>query len=445
MKMEEKLEKKITSSCKDLQERIEKWTTPEGIKFANITTKKLYQERTNRIINAIQLNKLPDRIPIIINVTFFPSFYAGVSTKESMYNYSKLHNAWKYFLLEFTPDSVPGPHIGSGSFFDILNCQNYAWPGHGIGEEHSFQFIEKEYMKEDEYDAFLNDTSDFIIRVYLPRIFQELEGLKYLPPLGVLINGHISNFVQFSKPEVSNAFRVLTKSGIEALKWAKKTNKFREEIIAAGFPQFGGAATLAPFDIIGNYLRGTKGIMLDIYRQPEKLLKALEITTSLSIKVALSNIRGDNPIIYIPLHKGGDDFLSDIHYKTFYWPFLKKVVLELIKNGFIIYLFAEGSYNKRLKFIKELPRGKTVWRFDQTDMKEAKEEIGDIACIAGNLPTSLLINGSIHDIKKYVNELIKVASRGGGFIMCNGAGIDNAKPENIKAMIDYTKEYGLYF
>jgi len=32
----------------------------------------------------------------------------------------------------------------------------------------------------------------------------------------------------------------------------------------------------------------------------------------------------------------------------------------------------------------------------------------------------------------------------GGFIMSAGSCIDNAKPENLKVMVDFTKEYGVY-
>jgi uroporphyrinogen-III decarboxylase len=406
----------------------------------------LYKERVNRLKYAIKLEKVPDRVPILLNVTFFPTYYYNISPKLAMYNYEILYQSWKKFLLEFEPDSAPGPHIGSGKFFEILGSQNYAWPGHGVGEEYSFQFIEAEYMKENEYDIFIKDTSDFIVRNYLPRIFKKLKGLKYLISINEMLSGHVSNFIQFSKPEIREGLNFLLDAGNEAAKWGEATKTFKKEIMAAGFPIFGGAVALAPFDIIGNYLRGTRGIMIDIYRQPKKLLEALEIATSISIKMGLSNLRSrsNNPVVYMPLHKGGDDFLSKKQYETFYWPYLKEVILTLIKNGYFVYLFAEGSYNSRLKFIRELPVGKTMWRFDQTDMGNAKKELKDIACIAGNLPISLLITGSTEDVKEYVKNMIKLVSKDGGYIMCNGAGIDKAKPENIKAMIKYTQKYGSY-
>ena len=41
-----------------------------------------------------------------------------------------------------------------------------------------------------------------------------------------------------------------------------------------------------------------------------------------------------------------------------------------------------------------MPKSGVVWYFDQTDMKQAKKVLGDISCIAGNVPSSLLVTGT---------------------------------------------------
>jgi uroporphyrinogen-III decarboxylase len=47
-------------------------------------------------------------------------------------------------------------------------------------------------------------------------------------------------------------------------------------------------------------------------------------------------------------------------------------------------------------------------------------------------------------VKDYCKKLIDIVGRDGGFIMANGAFFDEAKAENIKAMVEFTKEYGKY-
>jgi len=97
-----------------------------------------------------------------------------------------------------------------------------------------------------------------------------------------------------------------------------------------------------------------------------------------------------------------------------------------------------------LKFLKELPKGKTLWMFDQTDIVKAKGILGNTLCIFGNVPSSMLNLGTPQEVKDYCKKLIDTVGKGGGFIMVNGAFFDEAKPENVKAMVDFTKEYGVY-
>jgi uroporphyrinogen-III decarboxylase len=47
-------------------------------------------------------------------------------------------------------------------------------------------------------------------------------------------------------------------------------------------------------------------------------------------------------------------------------------------------------------------------------------------------------------VKAYCKQLIDVAGKGGGFILSSGVILDTAKPENLRAMIEFTKEYGTY-
>jgi uroporphyrinogen-III decarboxylase len=163
------------------------------------------------------------------------------------------------------------------------------------------------------------------------------------------------------------------------------------------------------------------------------------------IKMGVSSARANaHPVIFIPLHKGADGFLSDEQYKKFYWPTLKQVILGLIEGGCVPLPAAEGGYNTRLEVIKDIPKGKTLWMIDQTDMVKAKKTLGKNACLAGNVPSSLLATGTAEEVTAYVKQLIDVASKGGGFAVCNGTFFDQAKAENVRAMIETTKKYGVY-
>jgi uroporphyrinogen-III decarboxylase len=135
------------------------------------------------------------------------------------------------------------------------------------------------------------------------------------------------------------------------------------------------------------------------------------------------------------LHKGADGFMNEAQFKKFYWPTLKKVFMGLINEGCVPFPWAEGGYNSRLEIIKDMPKGTMLWGFDATDMTKAKKALGDVSCIGGNVPMSLLQIASANEVTKYCKQLDQTAGKGGGFILMNGAAIDEVKPENLHAMI----------
>lgn len=91
-----------------------------------------------------------------------------------------------------------------------------------------------------------------------------------------------------------------------------------------------------------------------------------------------------------------------------------------------------------------MPPGKVIFHFAQMDMKRAKEVLGDIACISGNLPSRLMLTGTPEEVKEYRKTLIDTCAPGGGYITDTSAALDEARPENITAMFEFTREYGVY-
>jgi uroporphyrinogen-III decarboxylase len=202
----------------------------------------------------------------------------------------------------------------------------------------------------------------------------------------------------------------------------------------------------APFDTIGDTLRGTKGIILDMHRQPEMLLRALDVVADISIANAVEAASGGRGIIAtFPLHKGADGWMSQKQFDTFYWPSLSKVIWGLIEEGIQVSLFAEGGFDTRLDSVNEFPKGTVAWLFDRTDMAHAKQVLGDNCCISGNVPASLLTAGRPEEVKEYCRKLIEVCAPGGGYILAAGtAGVDSAPIENLRAMAEAASEYGVY-
>ena len=92
----------------------------------------------------------------------------------------------------------------------------------------------------------------------------------------------------------------------------------------------------------------------------------------------------------------------------------------------------------------KFPKGKFLARLDTTDIQKAKEILKDHVCIQGNVPSTLLQVGTVQQVKDYCKNLIDTVGEGGGFILSPRSSTDEVKPENLKAMIEFTQEYGVY-
>ena len=202
---------------------------------------------------------------------------------------------------------------------------------------------------------------------------------------------------------------------------------------------------MAPFDFIGDSLRGTTGVIMDMYRQPEKLLAAIEAITPIVIQHSIDTCNATGGVmVHFPLHKGDDTFMSDKQFEKFYWPSLKKYADALIAEGIMPNMFAEGKYSRRLNYISDFPKGWVHWIFDQTDMAKAKQLVGSNCSISGNIPTSVMCTGKPKDVKEYCRKLIETCAPGGGYMLAGGASGTETTTENLKAIMEAALEYGKY-
>ncbi|MBI5250595.1 MAG: hypothetical protein HY912_13980 [Desulfomonile tiedjei] len=411
-----------------------------------IDTQQLLLERGKRVADAVALKK-PDRVPIACLWDFFPAKWKGVSVKDAMYNHELMFETWGECMEHFAPDTVdnPFPLRGFGPLLDRLDFQHLRWAGRGLDENTGYQFVELEVMKAEEYDHFLYDMSDFMVRRFWPRVYKAFAPLEKLPPLNQVISYFwgIHNALFLLSPEMESVRTAMIEAGkasAETLKWAAAYGKKMAEL---GFPPSYGGFSQVPFDTLGDFFRGTKGIMMDLYRRPDKVMSACEKILPIMIDTAIASTKRTGvPTVFIPLHKGLDNFMSAQQFQKFYWPHMKELLDAFIREGITPWVLVEGVCNKRLEAFRDVPPGKVIYHFEATDIFLAKKMMQDRCCIRGNVPMSLLTVGTPEDVKAYCKKLIDGCAVDGGFIMDAAAPLSDARPENVQAMFDFTKDYG---
>ena len=427
------------------EERFKRWLSPPYSRFESQEAEKLYKARVTRFIKAIKMEE-PDRVPVMLPTGNYPAFYAGIDVNTIMYDYTAMRKAWIKFMDDFGDmDTFNAPSlIPSGKITEALKSKTTLWPGLGLPKDSPMnQIIEGEYMNPDEYKLFLRDPSDFNIRVMLPRTVGLFESFKKLPPL----NSPRINWISImTDPDIRRTFQTLMDLGDAYKQWQKAYSDVGRIVMSRGYPTLRGSGLMgnAPFDQFADMLRGTRGISMDLRRQPELLHEAMERW----LEISVSNIKGvgmtNCPVVSIPLHKGDDTFMSDKQFETFYWPYLRRLLLAMIDEGLVPMPFAEGKYTNRLKQIVDTPRSGVVWYFDQTDMVQAKKILGNVSCLVGNVPSSIIMKGTAGEVKEACRKVIEICAPGGGYILSGGASVHQTSIPNLKAMMDAAYQYGIY-
>lgn len=422
------------------QRRFRRWLDAPTVAFVDDSTRQAYRGRVQLLIDSITLKK-PARPPVSATVGFYVGKHSGLTKREAMYDHERSAAALVRYHEDFQPDFQTRP-VAPARVFDLLGLEFVDWPGRGLTDDTPWQYVESEYMQPDEYDALIADPGEYFRRALLPRFGSAFGALAGLAPFSDMTEAASLpyNILPFADPAVTEGVQRLAEAARTSLAWLKATGAAAAEVAARlGIPPEVGGAAKAPYDVLADTLRGTKGIMIDRFRQPEKIVEAAERFVPLMIDLCVRQAaRADSPLIAFWLHKGADSFMSDADFRTFYWPTLKAVMEGLVEQGIVPALFAEGSYNRRLEVISDdgLPAGSVLWMFDQTDMAAAKRALGGQACIAGNVPTALLALGTVEEVRRYASGLLDECAVDGGFYLRNGAVLDDAKPENLKAMID---------
>ena len=405
-----------------------------------------YKVRQKRVHAATALTE-GDRVPIAPKLGFFYGSAYGIPSYATLMDVRNSIPGVKAYLEEFDPDIVWPPAVYPGLASLALGSEFLKLPGfeHGIGLNESYQYLDGEYMSEDEYGEFCFDPTHFILTKWFPRRNKNLAGLAKINVQNPIEFGMFSATVPFADPEVKQAFEALAESGKHSLNWLIGGGMIAQVIEEEGFvlgPQLG---TTCPFDMLADTFRGMINTIVDVKERPDELLAAVNTMQGLMMRNALgAAIEMGREYFLIPLHMGVDEFMSPADYEKFYWPGLKALIMACIDNNITPYIFTEGNYNTRLEQLCDVPPGKVIYMFEKVDMKRAKETVGKVACINGNLPTSLLMYGTPEKIADETKRLLDICAPGGGFMMDVSIPVDRCPKENLHAMFDTTLKYGVY-
>jgi len=391
----------------------------------------LYAERLRRYTTAMRKGK-PDRIPIRPFVAEFVAKYAGYTCQEVTQDYEKAFAATRKCAADFDWDATVGNMVyGWAGLTQAIGLKYYAVPGVDLDVNTGFQYIEppedKAWMPPEDYDALIADPTGYLFNVWLPRVSADVAA----PGQPNTLRNNLS----------------FVKGGMAMMAYfggfGRQADLLRRE---SGTVSAIAGILKAPMDILADKLRGYLGLCTDLYDRPKKVLAACEALAPHLAHVALS---GADPTKNVPItiwmHRGCVPFVNMEHFERIFWPTLKPILQEIWRHGHQVLFYAEGKWGAHLKRFAELPDASIIYHVDRDDIFEVHKVLGHKFALSGGIPNDLLAFGTPKQIREVCKKVIDGVGRDGGYIMDASAIVQNdARVENIRAMTDFTREYGVY-
>jgi len=391
----------------------------------------LYAQRLKRYTTAMR-NEKPDKVPIRPFVAEFTAKYAGLTAQEVTQDFQKAFAAARKCAADFDWDAVVANMVyGWSGLTQAIGLKYYAVPGVDLPPDTGFQYIEPleedAWMQPDEYDQLIEDPTGYLLNVWLPRVSADVSPMG--EPTSMrnnlsFLKGGMAMLQYFTGFGTQNALLRSESGTVSAISGILK----------------------APFDIIADKLRGYKGLCMDMFRRPDKVVAACEAMMPHLLHIAAGGADPDRNVpVGFWMHRGCVPFLSPQQFEKFYWPTLKQIILGLWEQGIQTLFYAEGEWNPNLRYIAELPDLSIVFHVDRGDIFEVHDTIGHKFCISGGIPNDLLAFGTTDDVRDYCKKVIDGVARDGGYIMDASAIMqDEPKIENVRAMTEATREFGVY-
>lgn len=378
-----------------------------------------------RLQTVIRLG-VPDRVPVAPMIYHFAARYASITMQELYSDPAKYSQAMEKCFRELGPWDIYFP-------INPLNPAAYVfalpmtakYPGVDLPPDEPCQFIEKELITADEY-RILVDTS-----IRSPT----LRYLRFMLALACRIE---------NKPNPGPAvkLRILRDLLRNLRHWRRELRRWTNR----GTAVLHGVLLEAPFDTL-SMSRGLIDFSYDLMERPQQVRAAALALTEGYVRLSHSSARLTGvPRVSVLCHRTSKDFMSPRHFRELALPSLERIVDDLVSRNITPVLHCDGNWDSNLDDLRRFPKGKTILQLDgATDIFRAKEVIGDHCCLFGDVPSTMLAFGRKEEVVDYCRRLIDVVGKDGGFILAAGCEIPpNARPENVKAMIDAATQFGVY-
>lgn len=380
------------------------------------------EQRLQSVINL----QVPDRVPSCPFIYYFAASYAGITVHELWSDPRNYRAAIKKCFDELGPWDFYYPvNPRYPEVYTFIMPMKAKWPGIDLPPDSICQLLEEEIMRPEDY-AWISEVATRFPRLSYFAFFTEIISRTWERA------GKGWRTYAFILPRIA--------SHLAGWRYEFEMMKHRGTAVLYGFlPE-------AAFDTF-SLARGLMPFVRDMRQRPQEIIKAADdmIESYVFVSRLVSRLMGVRRV-QIFVHRSSTDFMSPRDFQRLSFPSLKALCERLVAVGINPVLHCDGNWDLHLETLRELPAGNCIIQFDgPTDIFLAKQVIGDRICIMGDVKPEMLCLGSVSEVDEYCHRLIEEVGKGGGYIMAAGCEVPiNARPENVKTMLESVRKYGYY-
>ncbi|MFZ7120029.1 MAG: uroporphyrinogen decarboxylase family protein [Eubacteriaceae bacterium] len=381
-----------------------------------------YQEKVERILTTVS-HQEPDKVPILSMFETWSVSYANSTIKEMEDNpekeieiYSKPHG-----------DVYSDAAFVSGLAFDAKSARLIGCKGHFISEDgQTVQHTEISPMRAEEYSELVKDPMGYMFNTMVPRKAEKLS------------KGYPENYNAIK--DLVNHWKFKSAAQGKLLEVLK--NKYNMPVLSSNI-------AYPPMDIIFDYLRGFKGISMDLRRNPDDLLAGIN-----ALEEFANQIMGIAPdaesvpefpfyatMMHVPT------FINPKQFEKYFWPTYERMFNRIHQLGGKLVMFLEGNWESKYEFLNSMPKNFAIGILEEDNVFNAKKKIGDNITLAGGMPLNMLKYDNKEKCIDYAKRLVDECAPGGGYIFTSSRALlskDDLNVENLIAVNNYVHEYGIY-
>ncbi len=306
--------------------------------------------------------------------------------------------------------------LGTRNHMGVLNALGDQCAYKIDDESGAINFQEKILMQDSEYDEYIHNKDAMMWKMFL-RKFPGLKKGQAVKALGAFLE-----FGQFA---------------------GKIINKFVATYdTPALFNMF--SVPMIPYENFVGYYRGMRDGALDLRKHKSELKEALDRDFEAEVLPKLLNgLNQPNETFCFDAYTAilAHSVMSNRQFGELYWPYLKRIIDEVVARDKTLYIYCESSILRLAEFFQDIPKGHVALHLEQDDNFEVRKKLPNI-CLSGGMKTQLLGHATPEACADYARKLLD--EMGEGYIFSQDRMVSfrtDCTRENLLAVNEVVRNY----